>query len=126
MCGTPNKCRAFFADAESGLVGRVTPVELPDMMGARMLLFKPWTKEEEERVKRECLCLMDEEGEVSLPLINQAIDEADRFLLGLGIDISAIIANASTFDRLDDLRDAYNTIIIPEYMAGLDAEAATL
>ena len=78
MCGTPNKCRAFFADAESGLVGRVTPVELPDMMGARMPLFKPWTKEEEERVKRECLCLMDEEGEVSLPLINQAIEEWDE------------------------------------------------
>ena len=78
MCGTPNKCRAFFADAESGLVGRVTPIELPDMMGARMPLFKPWTKEEEERVKRECLCLMDEEGEVSLPLINQAIDDWDE------------------------------------------------
>jgi len=78
MCGTPNKCRVFFADAESGLVGRVTPVELPDMMGARMPLFKRWTKEEEERVKRECLCLMDEEGEVSLPLINQAIDDWDE------------------------------------------------
>ena len=78
MCGTPNKCRAFFADAESGLVGRVTPIELPDMMGARMPLFKPWTKEEEERVKRECLCLMDEEGEVDLPLINQAIDDWDE------------------------------------------------
>ena len=46
-----------------------------------------------------------------IELIGQAIDEADQFLLGLGIDISAIIANASTFDRLDDLRDAYNTII---------------
>lgn len=75
MCGTPNKCRAFFADAESGLVSRVTPVVLPDMMGARMPKFKPWTKEEEERVKRQCLCLMDEAGEVELPLINQAIEE---------------------------------------------------
>ena len=46
-----------------------------------------------------------------IELIGQAIDEADQFLLGLGIDISAIIANASTFDRLDELRDAYNTII---------------
>ena len=46
-----------------------------------------------------------------IELINQAIDEADQFLLGLGIDISAIIANSSTLDRLDDLRDAYNTII---------------
>ena len=78
MCGTPNKCRAFFADAESGLVSRVTPVVLPDMTGAKMPKFKPWTKEEEEKVKRQCLCLMDEEGEVDLPLINKAIEEWDE------------------------------------------------
>ena len=78
MCGTPNKCRAFFADAESGLVSRVTPVVLPDMVGARMPHFKTWTKEEEERVKRQCLCMMDEEGEVDLPLINKAIEEWDE------------------------------------------------
>ena len=78
ICGTPNKCRAFFADAESGLVSRVTPVVLPDMTGAKMPKFKPWTKEEEEKVKRQCLCLMDEEGEVDLPLINQAIEEWDE------------------------------------------------
>ena len=78
MCGTPNKCRAFFADAESGLVSRVTPVLLPDMVGAKMPHFKAWTKEEEEKVKRQCLCLMDEEGEVDLPLINQAIEAWDE------------------------------------------------
>ena len=78
MCGTPNKCRAFFADAESGLVSRVTPVVLPDMVGAKMPEFKEWTKEDEEKVKRQCLCLMDEEGEVSLPLINKAIEEWDE------------------------------------------------
>ncbi len=78
MCGTPNKCRAFFADAESGLVSRVTPVILPDMVGAKMPQFEPWTKEEEEKVKRQCLCLMDEEGEVDLPLINKAIEEWDE------------------------------------------------
>ena len=78
MCGTPNKCRAFFADAESGLVSRVTPVVLPDMTGAKMPHFKEWTKDEEEKVKRQCLCLMDEEGEVDLPLINKAIEEWDE------------------------------------------------
>ena len=78
MCGTPNKCRAFFADAESGLVSRVTPVLLPDMVGAKMPHFKAWSKDEEEKVKRQCLCLMDEEGEVELPLINQAIEEWDE------------------------------------------------
>ena len=78
MCGTPNKCRAFFADAESGLVSRVTPVVLPDMVGASMPQFKLWTKEDEEKVKRQCLCLMDEEGEVDLPLINKAIEEWDE------------------------------------------------
>ena len=72
MCGTPNKCRAFFADAESGLVSRVTPVVLPDMVGAKMPQFKAWSQEDEEKVKRLCLCLMDEEGEVDLPLINKA------------------------------------------------------
>ena len=78
MCGTPNKCRAFFADAESGLVSRVTPVILPDMVGAKMPQFKAWTQDEIEKVKRQCLCLMDEEGEVSLPLINKAIEEWDE------------------------------------------------
>ena len=78
MCGTPNKCRAFFADAESGLVSRVTPVLLPYMTGAKMPHFKEWSKEEEEKVKRQCLCLMDEEGEVELPLINKAIEEWDE------------------------------------------------
>ena len=78
MCGTPNKCRAFFADAESGLVSRVTPVLLPDMVGAKMPHFKAWAKEDEEKVKRQCLCLMDEEGEVDLPLINQAIEAWDE------------------------------------------------
>ena len=78
MCGTPNKCRAFFADAESGLVSRVTPVVLPDMVGAKMPQFKAWSQEDEEKVKRQCLCLMDEEGEVELPLINKAIEEWDE------------------------------------------------
>ena len=78
MCGTPNKCRAFFADAESGLVSRVTPVQLPDMTGAKMPHFKEWTKEDVEKVKRQCLCMMDEEGEVDLPLINKAIEEWDE------------------------------------------------
>ncbi len=78
MCGTPNKCRAFFADAESGLVSRVTPVLLPDMTGARMPRFKEWKADEVEKVKRQCLCLMDEEGEVSLPLINEAIEAWDE------------------------------------------------
>ena len=78
MCGTPNKCRAFFADAESGLVSRVTPVQLPDMVGASMPRFKVWTKDEEENVKRQCLCLMDEEGEVDLPLINKAVEAWDE------------------------------------------------
>ena len=44
-------------------------------------------------------------------LIEQSVDEADQFLLGIGIDIGAIVAEGSTLDRLDQLRDAYNTII---------------
>ena len=78
MCGTPNKCRAFFADAESGLVSRGIYVELPDMLGARMPEFKMWSKEEQDEVKRQTMCLMDEEGEVELPRLNQAIEEWDE------------------------------------------------
>ena len=48
------------------------------MVGAKMPQFKVWTKEEEEKVKRQCLCLMDEEGEVDLPLINKAIEAWDE------------------------------------------------
>ena len=44
-------------------------------------------------------------------LINNAVDEADEYLLGLGIDLSAIIADSDTFDRLDALRIAFDTII---------------
>jgi hypothetical protein len=48
------------------------------MVGAKMPKFKMWTKDEEEKVKRMCLCLMDEEGEVELPLINKAIEDWDE------------------------------------------------
>ena len=44
-------------------------------------------------------------------LIDSAIDEADQFLLGLGIDIGAIVEETSTLDRLDQLRAAYDTIL---------------
>ena len=44
-------------------------------------------------------------------LINNAVDEADEYLLGLGIDLGAIIADSDTFDRLDALRIAFDTII---------------
>ncbi|MBQ9189544.1 MAG: type I restriction endonuclease subunit R, partial [Clostridia bacterium] len=46
-----------------------------------------------------------------IELIDQTIDEADRFLIGLGIDLEAIIADSNTLDRLDDLRAAYDTIL---------------
>jgi type I restriction enzyme R subunit len=43
--------------------------------------------------------------------IDATIDEADTFLLALGIDIGAIVSSSSTFDKLDDLREAYDKII---------------
>lgn len=43
--------------------------------------------------------------------IDAAIAEADAFLSGIGIDLDKIIENSNTFDRLDKLRSAYNTII---------------
>ena len=44
-------------------------------------------------------------------LIDSTIQEATEFLSGLGIDVAAIVAETSTLDRLDQLRDAYNTIL---------------
>ena len=46
-----------------------------------------------------------------IALIDETIDEADAYLLTLGIDIGKIIENSSTFDKLEELRNAYNTII---------------
>ena len=46
-----------------------------------------------------------------IALINNAIDEADEFLLGLGVDLGEVVAQAETLDQLDMLRDAYNIIV---------------
>lgn len=43
--------------------------------------------------------------------IDGTIEEADSFLIPLGIDIEKIIEENSTFDRLDALRNAYDRII---------------
>lgn len=42
--------------------------------------------------------------------IDNCIDETDAFLKAMDIDLNKIIAEASTFDKLDDLRAAYNKI----------------
>ena len=78
MCGTPQKSRAFFADAESGLVSRTSFVELPDMKGAKMPKFQKYSKEEETAIRHKCLELMDEECTVELPRILKAIDDWDE------------------------------------------------
>lgn len=43
--------------------------------------------------------------------IDGTIEEAESFLIPLGIDIGKIIEESSTFDMLDLLRNAYNMII---------------
>jgi hypothetical protein len=78
MCGTPDKSRAFYADAESGLVSRTTFVELPDMKGAKMPKFQKYSKEEETAIRHKCLELMDEECTVDLPRICKAIEDWDE------------------------------------------------
>ena len=45
-----------------------------------------------------------------IALINNAVDEADEFLLSLGVDMGALIAKESTLDQLA-LLDAYNIIV---------------
>ena len=44
-------------------------------------------------------------------LLNSCIDEGDTFLQGLGVSLDNVIGESSTFDKLDALRDAYNTIV---------------
>lgn len=46
--------------------------------------------------------------------IDATVDEADLLLQELGIHLSAIIAEASVLDRLDALRDAYDTVVASE------------
>lgn len=43
--------------------------------------------------------------------IDACIDEADKFLLERNINIEKILDGASTFDKLDEFRNAYDTII---------------
>ena len=78
MCGTPQKSREFYSDAESGLVSRTTFVELPDMKGAKMPKFQKYSSEELTAIKHKCLELMDEECTVELPRICKAIDDWDE------------------------------------------------
>lgn len=44
-------------------------------------------------------------------LLDSCIDEGDAFLNTLGISLDSIIAENSTFDKLDALRSAYDTIV---------------
>ncbi|MBR5161023.1 MAG: DUF3387 domain-containing protein, partial [Thermoguttaceae bacterium] len=46
-----------------------------------------------------------------IALINNAVDEADEFLLSLGVDMGAIAAVSQTEVRLEKLRDACNIIV---------------
>ncbi|MBR5160218.1 MAG: type I restriction endonuclease subunit R, partial [Thermoguttaceae bacterium] len=46
-----------------------------------------------------------------IALINNAVDEADEFLLSLGVDMGAIAAVSQTEIRLEKLRDACNIIV---------------
>ena len=43
--------------------------------------------------------------------IDETIDTADQFLKELDIDVGEILEDQEIFDKLDDLRSAYNTII---------------
>lgn len=46
-----------------------------------------------------------------LELIDQTIAEADSFLKSLSVDLDAIIAGDDTFDKMEELRKAYNIIV---------------
>lgn len=44
-------------------------------------------------------------------LLNSCIDECDAFLRSIGVSLDSIIGESSTFDKLDALRSAYDTIV---------------
>lgn len=44
-------------------------------------------------------------------LLNSCIDEGDAFLQTIGVSLDSIIGENSTFDKLDALRGAYDTIV---------------
>ncbi len=46
-----------------------------------------------------------------LELIDQTIAETDLFLKSLSVDLGAIIAGDDTFDKMEELRKAYNIIV---------------
>ena len=46
-----------------------------------------------------------------LELIDQTIAETDLFLKSLSVDLDAIIAGDDTFDKMEELRKAYNIIV---------------
>lgn len=46
-----------------------------------------------------------------LELIDQTIAETDAFLKSISIDLDAIIAGDDTFDKMEELRKAYNIIV---------------
>lgn len=46
-----------------------------------------------------------------ISMLNDSISEGDTFLQGIGVDLDEIIAEDNTLDKLDKLREAYNTIV---------------
>lgn len=44
-------------------------------------------------------------------MLNDSISEGDTFLQGIGVGLEEIIAEDNTLDKLDKLREAYNTIV---------------
>ena len=44
-------------------------------------------------------------------LLNESVEETDSFVRGLGIDINNILNESSVFDKLEELRKAYNIIV---------------
>lgn len=46
-----------------------------------------------------------------IDLLNSCIDEGDAFLQTLGVSLDSILGESSTFDKLDALRSAYDTVV---------------
>lgn len=76
VCGTPASVRRFFNNSEDGLISRFIFCELKDQFGQEMPIFKKLSEAKISLILtrlRECENLVDQSGEIKMPLVKRFI-----------------------------------------------------
>lgn len=73
LTGTPGGMYRFFKDVEDGLVTRFCFAQLPDMFGAEIPDFQPYSKAEREKVIRYARYLYESKGTLRCSAVDAAI-----------------------------------------------------